>query len=184
MSVALRNRLRKAENQLRLLKGSVPTAAELACQAALQTLSDDELLVLRGGQPGQADVPASEVEKEIRRRARNKLERMFPDQGPLRRELYPKQLEFFRAGRDHRERAFIAGNRCGKSEAGAYETALHLTGRYPHWWEAGASPSRSMFAWHRIRAGPRWTFCKPSCWVRSCMGPRIRWNSLPAWARA
>ena len=60
---------------------------------------------------------------------------MFPDEGEFRREIYPKQLEFFRAGRDHREVAFIAGNRCGKSEAGAYQTALHLTGRYPEWWE-------------------------------------------------
>jgi phage terminase large subunit-like protein len=28
----------------------------------------------------------------------------------------------------------MAGNRCGKTEAGAYETALHLTGLYPDWW--------------------------------------------------
>ncbi len=30
-----------------------------------------------------------------------------------------------------RERLLIAGNRCGKSEAGAYEMACHLTGLYP-----------------------------------------------------
>jgi phage terminase large subunit-like protein len=29
----------------------------------------------------------------------------------------------------------MAGNRCGKSIAGAYEMALHLTGEYPTWWE-------------------------------------------------
>lgn len=28
----------------------------------------------------------------------------------------------------------MAGNRCGKTIAGAYETALHLTGQYPPWW--------------------------------------------------
>jgi len=60
---------------------------------------------------------------------------MFPSTGPLRRELYPKHLEFFRAGAAHKERAFIAGNRCGKTVAGGYETTLHLTGLYPDWWE-------------------------------------------------
>ena len=65
----------------------------------------------------------------------NRLERMFPDEGPLRRELYPKHLEFFKAGATHKEVLFLAANRSGKSEAGAYETTLHLTGLYPHWWE-------------------------------------------------
>lgn len=60
---------------------------------------------------------------------------MFPDEGPLRRELYPKQLEFFRAGKENRERVFLAGNRVGKTECGGYELALHLTGLYPDWWE-------------------------------------------------
>lgn len=60
---------------------------------------------------------------------------MFPATGPLSREKYPKQLELFRAGLAHRERAYIAGNRCGKTTAGAYETTLHLTGQYPDWWE-------------------------------------------------
>jgi phage terminase large subunit-like protein len=60
---------------------------------------------------------------------------MFPAAGPFRRELYVKHLEFFRAGATHRERLFMAGNRCGKTVAGAYEVALHLTGQYPEWWE-------------------------------------------------
>lgn len=58
----------------------------------------------------------------------------FPDDGPLRRELYARHLAFFRAGAQHRERLFMAGNRVGKTLAGAYETTLHLTGRYPDWW--------------------------------------------------
>lgn len=63
-------------------------------------------------------------------------ERYYPDDGPLRRELYPKHLEFFRAGRDYRERCAMAANRIGKTEGmGGYETALHLTGDYPHWWQ-------------------------------------------------
>jgi phage terminase large subunit-like protein len=64
----------------------------------------------------------------------HKIETYFRADGPFRRELYSKQLEHFAAGKEHRERAFLAGNRCGKSEAGAYETTLHLTGEYPDWW--------------------------------------------------
>lgn len=33
------------------------------------------------------------------------------------------------------ERLLMAGNRCGKTTAGAYELTLHLTGEYPAWWE-------------------------------------------------
>lgn len=43
-----------------------------------------------------------------------KLYRLYPDTGPLRRELYPKHLEFFRAGGSYMERAAIAANRVGK----------------------------------------------------------------------
>lgn len=68
--------------------------------------------------------------------SRRKIDSYYPDDGPLRRELYPKHMKFFAAGAIHRERAFIAANRIGKTEgAGGYETALHLTGQYPDWWE-------------------------------------------------
>lgn len=75
------------------------------------------------------------LEEIDRRRARNKLSLLFPDKGPLRRELYKKHLQFFAAGKDYNERAFIAANRVGKSYAAAYEMTCHLTGLYPHWWE-------------------------------------------------
>lgn len=82
-----------------------------------------------------------------RRRARRKLYSYYPDEGPLRRELYPKHLEFFRAGADYRERCAMAANRCGKTEGmGGYELALHLTGRYPDWWE-GRVFDRPIRAW-------------------------------------
>ena len=69
-------------------------------------------------------------------RALNKLEAFYPDTGPLRRELYPKQLAYFKAGKKHRERLFLAANRVGKTEGvGAYECTCHLTGLYPDWWE-------------------------------------------------
>lgn len=48
---------------------------------------------------------------------------------------YPKQVEFHAAGKDHRERLLMASNRFGKSICGAAETAIHLTGQYPEWWE-------------------------------------------------
>lgn len=53
----------------------------------------------------------------------------------MRRELYPKHLEFFAAGKEHRERLMLAANRVGKTEGvGGYEVALHACGRYPPWW--------------------------------------------------
>jgi phage terminase large subunit-like protein len=76
------------------------------------------------------------IKEEMERRKRyNKLQSFFPDEGPLRRELYKKHLQFFKAGAIHQERAAIAGNRCGKTIMGVYEATLHLTGLYPHWWE-------------------------------------------------
>lgn len=67
--------------------------------------------------------------------AGRKLWTYYPDEGPLRRELYPKHLAFFAAGAVHKERAAMAANRVGKTEGiGAYEVALHLTGQYPDWW--------------------------------------------------
>jgi phage terminase large subunit-like protein len=67
--------------------------------------------------------------------------------GPLRRELYPKHLEFFAAGGAFRERCFLAANRIGKTEGvGAYETTLHLTGQYPKWWR-GRRFDKAISAW-------------------------------------
>lgn len=63
------------------------------------------------------------------------IDTFFPDDGPFRYDLYTKHLEFFDAGRDYRERCFMAGNRVGKTIAGGYECVCHLTGIYPHWWD-------------------------------------------------
>jgi phage terminase large subunit-like protein len=91
--------------------------------------------------------PLSEIQAELRRRARNKIVSYYPDTGPLRRELYPKHLQFFEAGRDYRERLMLAANRVGKTEGvGGYELGLHLTGQYPAWW-VGRVFSRPIKAW-------------------------------------
>lgn len=50
-------------------------------------------------------------------------------------EPYPKQLEFHELGASKIERGFFAGTQLGKTEAGAAEMAMHLTGEYPAWWK-------------------------------------------------
>ncbi len=77
-------------------------------------------------------LPAFQAELQ---RRRSPLRTMFPDTGPWRRELYAKHTEFFRAGAQYNQRLFMAANRVGKTVAGAFETACHLTGQYPDWWD-------------------------------------------------
>ena len=102
------------------------------------------------------------LEEKARRRKRRKLWTYFPDDGPLRRELYPKHLAFFALGgrhapnvwcppdcdgSPHRERCLLGANQIGKTEtAGGYEMALHLTGRYPDWWP-GMRFTHAIEAW-------------------------------------
>lgn len=59
---------------------------------------------------------------------------------------YPKQIEFHNAGLNNREKLLMAANQVGKSWCGAMEMAMHLTGRYPDWWE-GFRFSRPINAW-------------------------------------
>jgi phage terminase large subunit-like protein len=74
---------------------------------------------------------------KARRAARTKLSRYNP---------YRKQREFHAAGRTARERLLLASNRFGKSECGAAEMAIHLTGRYPSWWD-GKRFEKPIRAW-------------------------------------
>jgi phage terminase large subunit-like protein len=94
-----------------------------------------ELDVAKLPPAAQAEVARLAAAYEQSRRTHRILQ-FYPDTGPLRRELYPKHLEFFRAGATYRERCFMAANRIGKSEGtGGYETSCHMTGEYPSWWE-------------------------------------------------
>lgn len=77
-------------------------------------------------------ITTEDVKKELERRKYNKLHTFFPD---ATRSGYVKHLQFFKDGAQFRERIFLAANRAGKTESGAFETACHLTGLYPAWWE-------------------------------------------------
>lgn len=67
------------------------------------------------------------LEKEqAKRQSRQRLSSYRP---------YPKQEEFHAAGATHRERMLMAGNQVGKTLSAAFETAMHLTGRYPEGWK-------------------------------------------------
>ncbi len=90
--------------------------------------------------------PLAALEAEQRRRAQNKIDSMFPDTGPCRRELYAKHMEVIAATRTHNQVAFIAGNKIGKSELGCYCLATWLTGVYPHWWH-GRRFSKPVTIW-------------------------------------
>jgi hypothetical protein len=91
--------------------------------------SDDELARLLEGEI---------IRRESHAREHNLIDTLYPDSGPLRRGLYPQHLAFFRGGTTYKERLFGAGNRAGKTTAGAFELTLHLTGAYPKWWEGQA----------------------------------------------
>lgn len=47
---------------------------------------------------------------------------------------FKHQLAFFKTGLSQR-RGILAANRIGKTVSTCFETAYHLTGRYPDWWE-------------------------------------------------
>jgi len=88
--------------------------------------------------PSTEEQAAAELLQLLEARAKQhkerKIDSMFPDTGPLRRELYYKHVDFLNAGAHYRERVVFGGNRTGKSYLGGYETSLHLTGEYPPWW--------------------------------------------------
>ncbi len=60
-------------------------------------------------------------------------DRLIRENQLVRYKPYPKQRAFHCAGT--RERLLMAGNQLGKTWAAAFETAMHMTGRYPDWWQ-------------------------------------------------
>ena len=59
---------------------------------------------------------------------------------------YPKQAEFHAGGRSCRERCLMAASQVGKTYSASMEAAMHLTGKYPNWWE-GARFNRPIVMW-------------------------------------
>lgn len=82
-----------------------------------------ELLERAGIDPALL-LKALEREAE-KRRSENRLATYQP---------YAKQRAFHEAGATFRERLLMAGNQLGKTLGGGFESAMHLTGRYPDWW--------------------------------------------------
>jgi phage terminase large subunit-like protein len=85
----------------------------------------------------QSALLAKLTEEREHRKRTNKLKLYSP---------YPKQREFHAAGASFSERLFMAGNQLGKTVAGGAEWAIHLTGRYPDWWD-GAAFDRAPILW-------------------------------------
>lgn len=77
------------------------------------------------------------LEEKERRRQGNRLREYGP---------YPKQLEFHAKGASFRERLLMAGNQLGKTWSAGFETAMHLTGRYPDWWQ-GRTFDKAVAGW-------------------------------------
>lgn len=77
------------------------------------------------------------LEEKERRLMGNRLARYRP---------YAKQKEFHAAGKIARERLLKAGNQLGKTWSAAFEVAMHLSGRYPNWWE-GRRFDNAIKAW-------------------------------------
>lgn len=80
---------------------------------------------------------AALLEERDRRTRTNKLKFYKP---------YAKQREFHAAGARYAERLFMAGNQLGKTISGGAEWAMHLTGRYPGWWD-GAAFNKAPVLW-------------------------------------
>lgn len=60
--------------------------------------------------------------------------RWFVPGTPYGIENLPKHKAFFSSSFQYQETYFSAANRCGKTIAGAFQTACHLLGDYPSWW--------------------------------------------------
>ncbi len=91
---------------------------------------------------------AFQLIREIKERADpGGLAEFYPEEGNLRRALYPKHVAALNAGSEAVERWVLGGNRVGKSRSiGGFEVACHLTGNYPSWWE-GRRIDHPMLVW-------------------------------------
>ena len=101
--------------------------SSLQLSTVLSTYSPETLLSLQKRLSGEIK----------RRRDTNRLKHYSP---------YAKQREHHRMGATVSERLFMAGNQLGKTVCGGAEWAMHLTGRYPDWWD-GAAFEKPVILW-------------------------------------
>jgi phage terminase large subunit-like protein len=89
-------------------------------------------------QPSNASLLVKVLMAELQtRKDQNKLRAYRP---------YIKQAEFHGKGKTYRERLLMAGNQLGKTWSAGFETAMHLTGRYPDWWD-GRTWDKAVNGW-------------------------------------
>lgn len=101
--------------------------------------------ILAGLAPEQIAALREELSEHL---ARTKILDYFPDEGALRRELYPQHVRFFELGKTHRFRGVLAANRVGKTESmGGFEVACHAMGVYPAWWPGRTFLTRPPAIW-------------------------------------
>lgn len=90
---------------------------------------------------------------------------------------YPKQAMFHAIGAVYgiRERLLMAGNQLGKTYSAGFEVAMHLTGKYPDWWE-GKRWDRPTIGWasgitsESTRDNPqRILLGQPGAWGTGCI---------------
>jgi phage terminase large subunit-like protein len=130
-----------------------PIMDVLTARDGLDLASLDPEALVAGLDAATIDALIADILAEEERAKFNRFHDLFPDQtfevaGQTihARELYDRHLEFFRASATHRQILFLAGNRVGKTIAGGYAMAAHLTGLYPEWWE-GKRFHRPIRAW-------------------------------------
>lgn len=103
------------------------------------------------------------MDERLRRRTQRKLLTYYPDDGPLRRELYPRHCAFFRAGETYRQRLFLAANRIGKCITADSEVET-LAGRQTVRALLATGRPFGVWAWdgtQRVRAWASVPFRKP-----------------------
>lgn len=121
----------------------------------LQTLTQNEIECLSPELQAEfIDLLAEEQEYYLY----NKIETMYLDYGPYRRDLYPRHVKFFESGGKYFERGMLGGNRSGKSTAAYTELTYHATGKYPYWWIEGhkKDPTKFKIFEHPINC---WVVC-------------------------
>jgi Terminase large subunit, T4likevirus-type, N-terminal len=109
------------------------------------------------------------LEEKAKRVRENKLSYYAP---------YDKQNAFHTAGADPavRERLLVAGNQLGKTVAGSFECAMHLTGLYPEWWQ-GARFDEPTTGWaaSETSQGTRDTVQRL---LLGAVGLKLSWSSM------